>query len=105
MLLPKFASVVVQVLLPGSTITLPQPPVAKSTRFGTFPAAIFRPSGFPEIDPPLMNRAAVNADATVVSSLMVTLAGGLLSNTASKTRAGLSPPVLLALGAPPLATR
>src|SRR5262245_29672311 len=69
----KLARVVVWVLLYGSTSTLPQPPVTGSTRLGTFPAAIRRPSGFPEIDPPLMNRAAVNVEATVVSSLTVTV--------------------------------
>jgi hypothetical protein len=35
--------------------------VAESTRLGTFPAAIRNPSGSPEIDSPLMKRAAVNA--------------------------------------------
>ena len=54
---------------------------------------------------PLMNRALVNAEATVVSSLIVTLAGGLLPTTASSAMAGLSPPALLALATPPFATR
>ena len=51
----KLASVVVIELLSGLSSTLPQPPVTGSTRFGTFPAAILSPSGFPEIDSPLMN--------------------------------------------------
>ena len=71
----KFASVVVWVLLIGSRITLPHPPVSRSTKFGTFPAAIRSPRGFPEIDSPSMNRAAVKAEATVVSSLTMTLLG------------------------------
>src|SRR5277367_4058215 len=61
----RFAIVVVIELLSGSSSTLPHPPVAGSTRLRTFPAAILRPSGFPEIDSPLMNRALVKADATV----------------------------------------
>ena len=55
----RFASVVVWVLLSGSTITLPHPPVVGSTRFGTLPAAMRSPSGLPEIASPSMNRAAV----------------------------------------------
>src|SRR5271157_2084840 len=101
----KLAIVVVIELLRGSSSTLPHLPVAGSTRLGTFPAAILRPSGFPEIAVPLMNRALVNADATVVSSLMVTLAGGLLPTTANSAMTGLSLPALLALGTPPFATR
>ena len=73
----RFASVVFWVMLSGSRSTLPHLPVAGSTRFGTFPAAIRSPSGFPEIDSPLMNRAAVNAEATVVSSLTVTVFGNV----------------------------
>src|SRR5277367_6178901 len=60
----KFASVVVWVLFSGSKSTLPQPPVAGSTRLGAFPAAIRSPSGFPEFESPLMNCAPVNAEAT-----------------------------------------
>src|SRR5215472_8254482 len=48
----RFASVVVQVLLPGSKITLPQPPVSRSTRLGVFPAAIRSPSRFPQMMSP-----------------------------------------------------
>src|SRR5208337_3517178 len=101
----KLAIVVVMELLSGSSSTLPHPPVERSTRSGTFPAAIFSPSGFPEIPVLLMKRAFVNTDATVVSSLIVTLAGGLLPTTAKSAMAGLSPPALLALATPPVATR
>jgi hypothetical protein len=101
----KFASVVVQVLLPGSTITLPQPPVSRSTRLGVFPAAIFSPSGFPEMVSPLMNRAAVNVEATVVSSLTVTVFGNWAPNTAIKARASLGLLSAAAFGMPPLATK
>ena len=48
-----------------------------------------------------MNRAAVNAEATVVSSLITTLAGGLLPNTVSKAIVGLSPLPFLTLATPP----
>ena len=37
-----------------------------------------RPRGLPEIDSPFMNRAAVNAEATIVSSLIVTVLGNVL---------------------------
>src|SRR5271165_4548872 len=101
----KLAIVVVMELLIGSISTLPHVPVTGSTRLGTFPAAIFNPSGLPEMPSPLMNRALVNADATVVSSLIVTLAGGLLPRTDNSAMAGLSPVALLALGTPPFATK
>src|SRR5262245_32722751 len=58
----SLAKVVFWVMLMGSRITLPQPPVAGSTRLGALPAAIRKPSGLPEIDSPLMKRAATNAD-------------------------------------------
>jgi len=101
----RLASVVVCVLLSGSRSTLPHPPVTGSTRFGTLPAAIFNPSGLPEIASPLMNLALVNADATVVSSLTVTRAGGSPPSTARNASAGLSPAPLLTEGTPPLAIR
>src|SRR5262249_10450315 len=87
----RFASVVVWVLLSGSRSTLPGPPVTGPTRLGVFPAAIRRPSGFPEIDPPLMNCATVNADATVVSSLTVADFGNFVPRPASSARASLGP--------------
>lgn len=90
------ASDVVWVLLIGFRITLPQPAVAGSIRFGTFPAAIRSPSGLPEIDYALMKRAAVNAEATEVSSLTVTVAGALAPSTVISTITGSSPPTLLA---------
>ena len=40
----KLAIVGVWLLLSGSCITSPHPPVARSTKFGTFPAAIRSPS-------------------------------------------------------------
>src|SRR6266436_4551386 len=101
----RFAIVVVWVRLIGSRITLPHLPVVGSTRFGTFPAAIRSPSGFPEIASPLMNRAAVNVEATVVSSLTVTVFGNEVPSNAINAIAGLSPLVLAAAGWPPLATR
>src|SRR5271165_4759933 len=101
----RLAIVMVIELLSGSISTLPHLPVAGSTRLGTFPAAILRPSGFPEIAVPLMNCALVNADATVVSSLIVTLAGGLLPSTSNSAIDELSPLALLAFATPPVATR
>jgi hypothetical protein len=84
------ANVVVVELLSGSRSTLPHPPVAGSTKFGAFPAAIRSPSGFPKIASPLMKRAEVNVDATVVSSLITILAGGWLPKTVSNAMAVLS---------------
>src|SRR5262249_49428996 len=101
----NFANVVVIELLSGSRSTLPHSPVAGSTKFGAFPAAIRNPSGFHEIASPLMKRAEVDVDATVVSSLMTTLAGGVLPSTVSNAMAGLSPLPLLTVASPPLATR
>ena len=99
----KFASVVVWVLLIGSRITLPNPPVARSTKFGTFPAAIRSPSRSPEIDSPLMSRAAQNDEATVVSSLIVTLSGNFVPSSVIRAIASLGPLPEPALGVPPLA--
>jgi hypothetical protein len=101
----KFASVVVWVLLSGSRITLPQAPVPGSTRFGTFPAAIRSPSGFPEIASPLMNRAAVNVEATLVSSLTVTVFGNSVPNTAIRAMVSLGLLSTAAFAVPPLATK
>ena len=41
---PKMERSVVCVLFKGSWITGPKPPVARSTKLGTLPAAIFKPS-------------------------------------------------------------
>src|SRR6184192_2560988 len=49
------------------------------------------PGGFPEIEFPWMNRAEVNAEATVVRSSTTTLAGGSLPSTVNRTMAGLLP--------------
>ena len=77
--------------------------VAESTRLGTFLAAIRNPSGLPEIDSPLMmKRAAVNAEATVVGSLMTTFGGGALFSTSNIAVAAFS---LSHAAAPPLETR
>ncbi len=43
----KLAIVGVCVLLSGPSIALPQPPVCRSTKLGTLPAAILRPSAWP----------------------------------------------------------
>ena len=51
-----------------------------------------------------MNRAFVNAEATVVSSLTTTLVGGAVPSTTISPSAGLLPPALLTAGVPPLAT-
>src|SRR5215471_12052121 len=83
----------------------PQPPVWRSTKFGTLPAAILRPSASPLIAAPLRNCACVHTDATVVISLMTTLGGGVLPSTASSAAAGLSPAPLFTAASPPLATR
>jgi hypothetical protein len=96
----NFANVVVIELLSGSRSTLPHPPVAGSTKFGAFPAAIRNPSGLPDSASPLRKRALVNAEATVVSSLMTTLLGGLLPRTVNNAMAGLSTVDLLPLAWP-----
>jgi len=46
-------------------ITDPRPSVSRSTRFGTFPAAIRNPSALPRNAVPFRNCAAVHAEATV----------------------------------------
>ena len=97
------ASVAVWVLLSGSRSTLPHLPVTGSTKLGTFPAAIRSPSGFPEIASPLMNRAAVKAEATVVSSLTVTFAGDEVPSSAISAMASLLFAAVFSV--PPLATR
>ena len=52
-----------------------------------------------------MNRAAVNAEATVVSSLTVTVFGNDVPRTAISAMASLGPLSAAAFGVPPLATR
>ena len=51
-----------------------------------------------------MNRAAANTEATVVSSLIVTVPGALSPSTVISAMAGFSSPALLAAGLPPFAT-
>ena len=101
----KFAIVGVWPLLSGSWMVAPQPPVARSTKLGTLPAAIFSPSAWPLSAGPSRNCAFVQTDATVVISLIVTVGGALPPNTDSKAMAGLSPPDLSAADLPPWATR
>src|SRR5215467_846889 len=100
----KFAMVGVWLLLSGSWMASPHPPVERSTKLGTLPAAMRRPSAGPLSVEPTRNCAFVQTDATVVISLMTTLAGGLLPMTANNAIAGLLPP-LRALGSPPVARR
>jgi hypothetical protein len=65
----------------------------------TFAEALFRalcsfgrnavtpsPSGLPKTEFPWMDRAEVNAEATLVSSSIMTLPGGLLPSTVNRTR-------------------
>ena len=66
----------------------PQPPVCRSTRLGTFPAAILRPRGWPFSAVPFRNCALVQTDATVVNSLITTFAGGVLPSTDSHVTPG-----------------
>src|SRR5271154_554316 len=101
----KFAIVGVWPLLSGSWMGPPHPPVERLTKLGTLPAAMLRLSAGPLIAAPSRNCALVHAEATVVISLMVTLAGGLPPSTDKNVRAGLSPPALLTAGSPPLAMR
>src|SRR5215472_3164719 len=100
----KFAMVGVWLLLSGSWITSPHPPLERSTKLGILPAAMRRPSAGPLSVAPTRNCAFVQTDATVVISLITTWAGGLLPKTASRAIAGLSPPPRT-LGSPPKARR
>src|SRR5271169_837812 len=101
----KFAIVGVWVLFRASWIMPPYPPVARSTKLATLPAAMRRPSAFPLIAVPSRNWAWVQTDATVVISLIVTLAGGVLPSTVISAIAGLLVAALLTAGLPPVATR
>ena len=73
----------------------PHPPVERSTKFGTLPAAMLRLSAGPLIAAPSRNCALVQTEATVVISLTVTLAGGAPPSTVRKASAGLSPRALV----------
>src|SRR5208282_862055 len=101
----KLAMVGDSVLFSASAIVVPYPPVERSTKLGTLPAAMRRPSVGPLIEAPSRNRAAAYVDATVVNSLTTTCAGALPPSTARKVRAGLLPACLLAEGVPAVATR
>src|SRR5579871_4297452 len=98
----KFAIVGVWLLLSGSCMALPHPPVSTSTKLGTLPAAMRRPSAWPLSAAPSRNCALVQTEATVVNSLMVTFSGALFPSTARRAMAGLLS--LLPLGMPPVAT-
>ncbi len=52
-----------------------------------------------------LNELCVHTDATVVISLIVTFAGGLLPSTVISAMAGLAPPALFAVSVPPCALR
>src|SRR5262245_25789261 len=80
----------------------PQPPVCRSTKLGTLPAAILRPSSCPLIAVPSRNCACVHTDATVVISLTTTTLVGVFPSTDRHVTAGLLP---LTLGSPPSAIR
>ncbi len=54
---------------------------------------------------PSMNWLCVHTEATVVISLIVIFAGGLLPSTVISAMVGLAPPALFAVGVPPWATR
>ena len=83
-------------LLSGSWIVPPQPPVARFTKLGTLPAAIFSCRGWAWMAVPLMNWLWVQTEAMVVISLIVTVAGALLPSTVISPMAGLLPAALLA---------
>ena len=101
----SLANVVVCGPFSGSTMTGPRPPVSRSTRFGTFPAAIRNPNSSPLNAPPSRNCAPVQTEATVVSSLIVTRAGGTAPNVAISMVAGLDPLPAAVLASPPAAMR
>ncbi len=87
----KLAIVGVWLLLSGLWMAPPHPPVSTSTKLGTLPAAIRRLSGWPWSVASSRNCAFVHTDATVVISLITTLAGGLLPTTVINAIAGLLP--------------
>ncbi len=101
----SLARVVVCGPFSGSTMTEPRPPVSRFTRFGTLPAAIRRPMALPDNAVPSRNCAAVHAEATVVSSLIVTRAGGAVPNVAISVAAGFGPVPAAVFASPPSATR
>src|SRR5271157_2794892 len=85
------ASVAVCELFRGSWTTKPRPPVLRSARLGTFPAAIQRPSAGPLSVVPFRNCAPVQTDATVVNSSIVRVLGGVVPSTDMSAIAGLLP--------------
>ena len=101
----KLAIVGVWPLLSESWIVAPQPPVDRSTKLRTLPAAMLRLSAGPLIVAPSRNCALVHTDAIVVISLIVTRAGAATPSTVMNASAGLSPAPLWSKSTPPLATR
>jgi hypothetical protein len=101
----KLAMVGVWLLFSGSWIVPPQPPVLRSTKLGTWPAVILSCSGWPLIAVPSMNWLCVHTEATVVISLIVTIAGALLPSTVIRAIPELLPAALFAVGWPPCAIR
>src|SRR5262245_54957517 len=101
----KLAMVVVWLLFSGSWIGPPHPPVSRSTKFGTLPAAILSPRAWPVMAAPSRNWAPVHTEATVVISLMVMFVGGLLPTILISANASLSPVPLSVADLPPVATR
>src|SRR5271165_5761410 len=97
------ATVAVCELFRGSWTIGPRPPVLRSARLGTFPAAIRRPSAGPLSVAPFRNCAPVQTDASVVNSSIVRVLGGVVPSTDMSAMAGLSTTALLAAGVPPLA--
>jgi len=101
----KLAMVGVWLLLSGSWMAPPHPPVSTSTKLGTLPAAMRRLSGWPASVVSSRNCAFVHTDATVVISLRTTLEGGFAPRIVISAIAGLLPAPLLAEATPPVATR
>jgi hypothetical protein len=83
----------------------PHPPVCRSMKFATLPAAMLTLSAGPLSAAPSRNCALVQTEAIVVISLTVTLVGALPPSTARNASAGLSPAPLLTEATQPLATR
>src|SRR5262245_50343984 len=100
----KLAIVGVCALLSGPRIASPHPPLSRSTKLGTFPAAMRRPSSCPFNVSPSRNCADVQTDATVVNSFTVTVLGGVVPSTASSAMALLATWAAADFDVPPLAT-
>jgi hypothetical protein len=86
-------------LLIGSAIVEPQPPVSRLTRFGTLPAAMRSWSDCARIAVPSRNRLCIRTEAMVVNSLTTILPSGTAPSTVMNAIAGSSLPPLAALKA------